>query len=131
VPDWLTEIVRIRHSPVPWAAMLRAVIAICVPLAVAMTMGVRGPGVLVATGGLMGTIVDPGGPYAARVKQVGSALSGTLDAIADDVEGGADRSGVPRLPSDEPLKPVTEAVHSVLTVLATGSPAAPATTRSG
>jgi uncharacterized membrane protein YccC len=73
VPDWLAEVVRLHRTPVPWAAMGRAAMAICGPLAVAFAVGQRAPGVLVAMGGLLGTVADKGGPYAARVKQVGSA----------------------------------------------------------
>jgi uncharacterized membrane protein YccC len=53
--------------------MGRAAMAICGPLAVAFAVGQRALGVLVAMGGLLGTVADKGGPYAARVKQVGSA----------------------------------------------------------
>lgn len=52
-------------------------------------------------------------------------LSATLGAVADRVEGGIGRSALTQLPSDEPLKPVTVAVHSVLTVLTGGKPPAP------
>ena len=73
VPDWLGEVVRLHREPVPWAAMARATIAICGPLALAFAMGDRPVGVLVAMGGLLGTVVDKGGAYKARVKRVGSA----------------------------------------------------------
>jgi uncharacterized membrane protein YccC len=73
VPDWLAEVVRLHRAPVPWAAMTRAAMAICLPLAVAFAVGQRASGVLVAMGGLLGTVIDKGGPYAARVKRVGSA----------------------------------------------------------
>jgi uncharacterized membrane protein YccC len=73
VPDWLAEVVRLHRAPVPWAAMGRAATAICGPLAVAFAVGQRAPGVLVALGGLLGIVADKGGPYAARVKRVGSA----------------------------------------------------------
>src|SRR5258707_4666849 len=73
VPDWLAEIARLRRAPVPWADMVRAGIATCGPLAVAFAVGQRGPGELIAMGGLLGTLVDKGAPYAARVKRVGSA----------------------------------------------------------
>ena len=65
VPDWLAEVVRLRRAPVPWADMIRAGCAICVPLAVAIAAGQRAIGLLVAMGGLMGTVVDKGGPYVA------------------------------------------------------------------
>jgi hypothetical protein len=51
-------------------------------------------------------------------------LSTTLGAVAATVEGGAGRSEAAELPADAPLKPVTEAVRSVLTVLASGKPPA-------
>jgi hypothetical protein len=51
-------------------------------------------------------------------------LSATLGATADSMEGGAGRSQAAELPADAPLKPVTEAVFSVLTVLASGKPPA-------
>src|SRR5258708_16811372 len=73
VPDWLAEIARLRRGVVPWADMVRAGIASGGPLAVAFAVGQRGPGELIAMGGLLGTLVDKGAPYAARVKRVGSA----------------------------------------------------------
>src|SRR5260370_42454687 len=75
VPDWLAEIARLRRVPVPWADMVRAGIATCGPLAVAFAGGQRGPGELIAMGGLLGTLVDKGAPYAARVKRGGSAAA--------------------------------------------------------
>jgi uncharacterized membrane protein YccC len=73
VPDWLTEVLRPKRTPVPWPAMIRAALAICVPLAVAMALGRTTLGVLPAMGGLLGTMADAGGPYLSRVKRVGSA----------------------------------------------------------
>ena len=70
VPDWLAEVVRLRRAPVPRADMIRAGCAICVPLAVAIAAGQRAIGLLVAMGGLMGTVVDKGAPYMARVRRV-------------------------------------------------------------
>jgi hypothetical protein len=48
-------------------------LAICVSLAAALALGRGSLGVLPATGGLLGTIADTGGPYVSRVKRVGSA----------------------------------------------------------
>lgn len=73
VPDWLAEVLRPRRAPVPWPDMLRSAAAICVPLSVAIAIGDRGDGVLTATGGLLGTMVDSGGPYLARVRRVATA----------------------------------------------------------
>jgi len=69
VPGWLAEVVRPRRAPVPWPEMIRAALAICVPLSAALALG-RGPlGVLPAMGGLLGTLADTGGPYLHRVKR--------------------------------------------------------------
>jgi uncharacterized membrane protein YccC len=73
VPDWLAEVVRPRPAPLPWPDMLRAMLAICVPLSVALALGKGTLGVLPAMGGLIGTVADTGGPYLTRVKRVGSA----------------------------------------------------------
>jgi uncharacterized membrane protein YccC len=73
VPGWLAEIARQRRAPVPWPDMLRAAVAICVPLSVALAAGKGTLGVLPAMGGLLGTLADTGGPYLTRVKRVASA----------------------------------------------------------
>ena len=73
VPDWLATVVRPKKAPVPWPAMIRAALAICVPLSVAHALGKGTLGVLPAMGGILGAMVDRGGPYLARVKRVASA----------------------------------------------------------
>ena len=73
VPEWLAEVVRPRRAPVPWPEMARAALAICVPLSVSFAAGRPMLGVLPATGGLLGTMADAGGPYLSRVKRVCSA----------------------------------------------------------
>jgi uncharacterized membrane protein YccC len=73
VPDWLAEVVRPKPAPVPWPQMVRAALAICVPLSVALALGERTLGVLPAMGGILGTMADAGGPYLSRVKRVASA----------------------------------------------------------
>jgi hypothetical protein len=73
VPDWLAEVVRPRPAPVPWPEMIRAALAICVPLSAALALG-KGPlGVLPAMGGILGTMADTGGRYVYRVERVTSA----------------------------------------------------------
>ena len=72
VPDWLAELVRPKPAPVPWPAMLRALLAICVPLSVSLALNST-LGILPAMGGLLGSIADTGGPYLARVRRVGTA----------------------------------------------------------
>ncbi|HEY1626331.1 MAG TPA: FUSC family protein [Streptosporangiaceae bacterium] len=64
---------RQKRAPVPWLEMLRAAVAICVPLSVALVAGKGTLGVLPAMGGLLGTLADTGGPYLTRVKRVASA----------------------------------------------------------
>jgi uncharacterized membrane protein YccC len=73
VPDWLAEVVRPKPAPVPWPQMIRAALAICVPLSVALALGDRTLGVLPAMGGILGTMADTGGPYLSRVKRVATA----------------------------------------------------------
>jgi len=70
LPDWLIEAVRPRPAPVPWGAMVRAALAVCVPLSVGFVAGRRDIGLLPATGGLVGTVVDAAGPYVVRVKRM-------------------------------------------------------------
>ena len=53
--------------------MIRAALAICVPLSVSLALGKVSIGVLPAMGGLLGTMADTGGPYPTRVKRVCSA----------------------------------------------------------
>jgi uncharacterized membrane protein YccC len=53
--------------------MVRAGFAICVPVAAGIAAGQRGLGLLMAMGGLLGIVVDSGGPYAARIRRVSSA----------------------------------------------------------
>lgn len=64
--------------------------------------------------------VSRGGP--APSSEAVRELSAILGAAARTVKGTARKPVVPELPSDEPLKPVTEAVHAVLTVLSTEKP---------
>jgi uncharacterized membrane protein YccC len=70
MPDWLTQAVRPKPAPVPWGAMVRAALAICVPLSVGIVAGRRDIGLVPAIGGLTGTVIDTGGPYVVRIKQV-------------------------------------------------------------
>src|SRR6516162_3165378 len=68
VPEWLVAATRLRRAPVPWAEMIRAGIAICVPLSAGIAAGQRALGLLTAMGGLLGVVVDTGGPFAARLR---------------------------------------------------------------
>jgi uncharacterized membrane protein YccC len=73
VPAWLVAAVQPKRVPVPWPEMLRAGIAICVPMAAGIAADQRVLGLLVAIGGLLGVLVDNGGAYVTRLRRVGSA----------------------------------------------------------
>jgi fusaric acid resistance family protein len=73
VPDWLAEVMRPKKVPTPWATMVRAVLAIWVPLAIGLLTGHLIIGLLPAIGGLMSIMIDTGGPLRARVRRVGTA----------------------------------------------------------
>ena len=72
VPDWLAELVRPKPAPWPWPDMIRAALAITVPLATAFAVGKPTIGLLPAAGGLLGTLTDRGGSYLYRVKRISS-----------------------------------------------------------
>jgi uncharacterized membrane protein YccC len=80
VPDWLAEVVRPKPAPLPWPDMIRAALAICVPLSAAFAAGHGKLGVLPAMGGLMGTMADTGGSYRYRLKRV--TCAGVLGGAA-------------------------------------------------
>ena len=56
--------------------MLRAILAICLPLVAGIELGQQVPGLLVALGGLLGVAIDNGGAITARTLRVGSAACG-------------------------------------------------------
>ena len=72
VPDWLAELVRPKPAPLPWPDMIRAALAICVPLGTGFALGKPSIGLLPATGGLLGTMTDRGGSYLSRVERIGA-----------------------------------------------------------
>ncbi len=73
VPPWLAEVVRPVPAPVPWPAVLRAAFAVCGPLALGYALGSQAAGLLGAMGGLLGTVVDRGGPYRVRIRRMATA----------------------------------------------------------
>ncbi|RGD55903.1 FUSC family protein [Kitasatospora xanthocidica] len=66
-PPWLTEGLRPRSAPVPWAAAARASVALAAPLAVGTATGRPGYGALVSMGALSGVIGDTADAYRMRV----------------------------------------------------------------
>ena len=83
MPDWLTAAVRPKPAPVPWGAMVRAALAVCVPLSVGIVAGRRDIWLLLAIGGLTGTVVDTAGPYVVRVKRavIAGAFGGAVGLV--------------------------------------------------
>ena len=53
--------------------MIRATLAICLPISAGLALGQPEMGSLIALGGMLGIAVDNGGPIAARLRRVGSA----------------------------------------------------------
>jgi uncharacterized membrane protein YccC len=72
-PPWLVEVVRPVPAAPPWAAMLRAALAVCGPLALGYILGALPASLIAAIGGLLGSVVDRGGTYPARIKRVATA----------------------------------------------------------
>ncbi|MGA5821339.1 FUSC family protein [Kitasatospora sp. NPDC094028] len=66
-PAWLTESLRPRAAPVPWAAVARASVSLAAPLAVGTATGRPGYGALVSMGALSGVIGDTADAYRMRV----------------------------------------------------------------
>ena len=79
-PDWLVDVVRLKPVRTPWARMIRAPLAICVPLTVALATGRLEIALPIALGGLSTTLVERGGPYLGRVRRVATVgvLGGAL-----------------------------------------------------
>src|ERR1700743_446200 len=76
LPDWLVDALRPQKVPIPWAQMLRSVIAIWVPLAGGIISGDRTVALLPTLGGVMSIMIDQSGPYPARFRRVGIAARG-------------------------------------------------------
>ncbi|MBV2153055.1 FUSC family protein [Kitasatospora sp. SUK 42] len=66
-PPWLTEGLRPRNAPIPWAAVARASVALAAPLAVGTAVGRPGDAALVSIGALSGVIGDTADAYRMRV----------------------------------------------------------------
>ncbi|MEV6249637.1 FUSC family protein [Streptomyces sp. NPDC051742] len=66
-PAWLTAGLKPAPTPVPWAAVLRASVALSTPLAVGLAAGQPAYGALVSMGALSGVIGDTADAYRMRV----------------------------------------------------------------
>ncbi|MFD3723660.1 FUSC family protein [Streptomyces sp. NPDC058671] len=66
-PAWLTAGLKPAPAPIPWAAALRAAVALAAPLAVGLAAGHPAYGALVSMGALSGVIGDTADAYRMRV----------------------------------------------------------------
>ncbi|MET9515250.1 FUSC family protein [Streptomyces sp. NPDC002994] len=86
-PEWLTQGLRPQSAPVPWAAVVRAGIAMAAPLAVGFAVDEPTYGALVSMGALSGVIGDTADAYRMRllniaVPQFFGAVGVTLGTLA-------------------------------------------------
>ncbi|MBT2524266.1 FUSC family protein [Streptomyces sp. ISL-99] len=86
-PEWLTQGLRPQSAPVPWAAVVRAGIAMSAPLAVGFAVDEPTYGALVSMGALAGVIGDTADAYRMRllniaVPQLFGAIGVTLGTLA-------------------------------------------------
>ncbi|MFI8517563.1 FUSC family protein [Streptomyces sp. NPDC085481] len=85
-PAWLTAGLRPQPTPIPWAAVLRASVALAAPLAVGLALDQPAYGALVSMGALSGVIGDTADAYRMRVfniavPQLFGALGVTLGTL--------------------------------------------------
>ncbi|MFF8834114.1 FUSC family protein [Streptomyces sp. NPDC015130] len=85
-PAWLTAGLRPAPTPIPWAAVVRASVALSAPLAVGLAAGQPAYGALVSMGALSGVIGDTADAYRMRifniaVPQLFGALGVTLGTL--------------------------------------------------
>ncbi|MFI8324663.1 FUSC family protein [Streptomyces sp. NPDC085529] len=85
-PAWLTAGLRPAPAPVPWAAVVRASLALSLPLAVGLAVDRPAYGALVSMGALSGVIGDTADAYRMRifniaVPQLFGALGVTLGTL--------------------------------------------------
>ncbi|MET9668943.1 FUSC family protein [Streptomyces sp. NPDC006475] len=66
-PEWLLNGLRPQSTPVPWAAVARAGVALATPLAVGLAMGKPTYGALASMGALSGVIGDTASAYRMRI----------------------------------------------------------------
>ncbi|MGW4705182.1 FUSC family protein [Streptomyces sp. NPDC004285] len=69
-PAWLTAGLRPAPTPIPWAAVVRASVALSVPLAVGLAADRPAYGALVSMGALSGVIGDTADAYRMRVYNI-------------------------------------------------------------
>ncbi|MEU2156946.1 FUSC family protein [Streptomyces sp. NPDC019396] len=78
-PPWLVRSLRPQPAPIPWAAVVRASIAMSAPLAAGFATGQVAYGALVAMGALSGVIGDTADAYRMRIFNI--AVPQALGAV--------------------------------------------------
>ncbi|MCL2419612.1 MAG: FUSC family protein, partial [Conexibacteraceae bacterium] len=73
VPEWLAGVIGPTKVKPPWGTMLRALLALVVPMAVAFATGQKDLALLPAMGGLLSVQVDTSGPLRPRVEKIAAA----------------------------------------------------------
>ncbi|WP_405577296.1 FUSC family protein [Streptomyces sp. NBC_01190] len=69
-PIWLLEALRPRRAPIPWAAVLRASVALALPLALGFAVHRPSYGAIVAIGAVFGVLFDSADAYRLRVLKI-------------------------------------------------------------
>jgi uncharacterized membrane protein YccC len=77
-PHWLIQLLRGKQTPIPWTMVIRAPIALALPIAIAFAAGDLRIGALISTGALPTVMSEASGPYRYRLRRLGGA---TLAAV--------------------------------------------------
>ncbi|MEV8404102.1 FUSC family protein [Streptomyces niveus] len=88
-PEWLLSGLRPKAAPIPWAAVVRASVALATPLAVGLAYDRPAYGALAAMGALYGVISDTADAYRLRILNIAipqllGALGLTLGSLVFD-----------------------------------------------
>ncbi|GAA4542432.1 FUSC family protein [Amycolatopsis samaneae] len=83
-PHWLVQLLRSTSVPVPWNMVVRAAIALAVPIGVGYALGDIAVGAYLSSGALPAVLSESAGPYRYRARRLGGA---TLAAIAGHLVG--------------------------------------------
>jgi uncharacterized membrane protein YccC len=73
VPQWLAQVIRPAKVKPPWGTMLRALLALVVPMAVGFATGQKDLALLPAMGALLSVQIDTSGPLRSRVEKIAAA----------------------------------------------------------
>ncbi|SDX17053.1 Uncharacterized membrane protein YccC [Amycolatopsis xylanica] len=72
-PHWLVQLLRSKPVPIPWNMVVRAVLALTVPLAVGFWVGDITVGTMLSTGALPAVLSESAGPYRYRAIRLAGA----------------------------------------------------------